>query len=259
MTVKHEASIVCVLLLAGASAAAGAEELDVERSTENPTLKAAGYGAFSALTMPARVGGTAAFAWGLGGYDSSRKGPLVDTTVEVRLWGPIALRGGATYSNDTSRMRPHVGARAQLLRQEAHGVDGSLAVFYKAEGFTEGEGEIETFASFGRTFEHVTLIGNLVYGQDPEGNERDGEVRATAFHQRGRFSFGLDGRTRFAIGAQHGKAATVEPKFDVMGGPLGSVTLGPIAVFAEAGPSAFSLGGTTRAGVAAFGGIGSAF
>lgn len=231
---------------------------DVPRP-EHPTARAVTDGAFSPLTLPARVGSTQAYAWGLGGYDSSRRGPVVDSVVEVSLWGPIALRGGATYSNDTRRLRPNVGARAQLLRQEVHGIDGALAVFYKAEGFTEGEGEIETFASFGRTFEAISVAANLVYGQDPEGNERDGEVRATAFHRHGRLTFGLDARTRFAIGTQRGKAATKEPKFDLMSGPLGTVTLGPVALFAEIGPSAVSLAGTTRAGVAAFGGVGSAF
>jgi len=234
----------------------GADQ-DVPRASPMPT--AVGDGAFSPLTMPARVGSTQAFAWSLGGYDTSRKSAVVDTSVEVRLWGPIALRGGATYSKDTSQMRPHIGARAQLLRQDRHGLDGSLSVFYKAEGFTEGEGEIETLVALGRRFQALSVAANFVYGQDPEGNERDGELRATVFRDQGGASFGLDARARFALGAQHGKNATREPTLDVVGGPVGTVTLGPVALFAEAGPSVFSLGGSTRAGVAAFGGIGSAF
>jgi hypothetical protein len=226
---------------------------------ESPTKQAVGEGAFSALTLPARVGTTPAYAWGLGGYDSSRKKAIFDTMAEVHLWGPIALRVEAVYSQDTQRMRPSGGARVQLLNQEKHGLDGALSVFFKTEGFTESEGEIETYASLGRRFEVVSVVGNLVYGQDPEGNERDGEVRATVFHQTGRFSFGADARARFAIGTQHGKAATVEPKFDALGGPMATVTVGPFAFFAEAGPSAFSLGGTTRVGVGGFGGLGSTF
>lgn len=242
------------------SEAARAQELDgVEQNTPNATRQAVSDGAFSVLTMPARVGSTRAFAWGFGGYDSTRIGAVFDSAAEVALWGPVALRGGATYSNDTNRMRPNVGARVQLLQQDKHGVDGAVSVFYKAEGFTEGEGEIETFASIGRTFDTVSVIGNLVYGQDPDGNERDGEVRAMLFHTRGRFSLGLDGRARFAIGTQHGKAATVEPKFDAMGGPLATVVLGTFALFAGGGPSALSLGGTTKVGIAGFGGIGSTF
>lgn len=240
-------------------AARGQERGRDEEVVGEPAQRAAADGSFMALTMPARVGSTNAFAWGVGGYDSSRKGPIADSVAEARLWGPLALRVSATYSSDTERMRPSIGVRAQLLRQDKHGVDGALGVFFKTEGFTETEGEIESFASISRAFDRFTLIGNLVYGQDPEGNERDGEVRASIFRQSGRFWYGLDSRVRFALGTQHGRAATVEPAFDAMGGPVGTIVLGPVALFAELGPSAFALGGSTHLGAEAFGGMGSAF
>jgi hypothetical protein len=184
----------------------------------------------------------------------------VDSAVEVEIWGPFAIRAQTTYSNDTDRMRPSIAGRVQLLRQERNGVDGALTVFFKTEGFTETEGEIETFASVGRRFEKLSLIGNLVYGQDPEGNERDGEVHAAAFHQTGRFILGLDSRVRFAIGTQHGRAATTEPKFDFVGGPVATVAAGPIGVFAEVGPSAFQLANDPmRFGIAAVAGLGAAY
>jgi hypothetical protein len=254
-----------VLVVLGAGVAIArpvvvAQELDQADATRgNPTLKLVEEGAFAPLSMPARVGSAGAFAWGLGGYDSSRKGPVFDSSVEVRLWGPIALRGGATYSNGSSRLRPNVGARAQFLRQESHGLDGALGVFYRAEGFTEAEGEIETFLSMGRRFGSLSVTGSLVYGQDPEGNERDGEVRLAVAHQRGRFAVGLDSRARIALGTQGGKAASTEPTFDAMGGPLATVVVGPIAAFAELGPSAFRLAGSTRVGAAALAGLGTAF
>jgi hypothetical protein len=247
-------------LVAAAPRVARATEPDLEPGASASTLRdAVASGDFSALTLPARVGATQAFAWGMGGYDSGRKGPLADSAVEVHVWGPLALRAGATYGNDTQRMRPSAGARLQLLRQEKAGVDGALSVFFKTEGFTEAEGEIETFASIGRTFDRVSVIGNLVYGQDPEGNERDGETRLSAFYRGGRFALGVDSRVRFAVGTQHGKAAAIEPTFDATGGPTATAMVGPLALFAEAGPSAFRLGGATSVGVAVFGGVGSAF
>lgn len=217
-------------------------------------------GAFMPFSLPARVGVTRAFAWGNGGYDSARKGPVADAAAEVQLWGPIAVRGGATYSNDTDRMRPNVGLRAQLLRQETTGIDGSVSVFYKAEGFTEAEGEIETFVSVGHVFDRTAVTGNLVYGQDPEGNERDGEVRASVIRSTGRFGFGLDSRARSALGTQHGTAAVKEPKYDATLGALGAVTLGGLVLFAEAGPNVVRMPQTTaRYGAIAFAGVGSAF
>ncbi|HEX3902421.1 MAG TPA: hypothetical protein VH853_06185 [Polyangia bacterium] len=200
------------------------------------------------------------FAYGSGGYDSSRRGPLVDSVVEARIWGPFALRFQATYSNDTDKMRPSVAGRAQFLRQERQGVDGSVTVFFKTEGFTETEGEIETFLSFGRRFEQLTLVGDLVYGQDPEGNERDGEVHGAIFHQAKGLMFGLDSRVRFAIGTQHGHAATTEPVFDFLAGPIATAATGMGAIFAQVGPSAFQLENSpTHVGVAALAGLGGAY
>jgi len=217
-------------------------------------------GTFMPFSLPARVGQTRAFAWGSGGYDSARKGAVADTAAEVQLWGPIALRGGATYSNETDRMRPSVGLRAQLLRQDRSGIDGALGVFYKAEGFTEAEGEIETFLSLGHVFERTAIMGNLVYGQDPEGNERDGEVRGSVLRRAGRFAFGVDTRARSALGTQRGTAAVKEPKYDATLGALGSVTVGGLVLFAEAGPNVVKMPQTTaRTGAMAFAGLGSAF
>jgi hypothetical protein len=109
--------------------------------------------------------------------------------------GPVVfahgMDGGAAYSNASSRMRPNIGARVQLLRQDAHSIDGALGVSFKTEDFTEPEGEIEVATSIGRQLGPVYLMGNLPYGQDPEGNERDGELRAALFGRRGRFPSGV--------------------------------------------------------------------
>jgi hypothetical protein len=226
----------------------------------DPAVAASGAGSFLPETLTAKVGTTGVFAYGSGGYDSSRKGPLIDSAVEAHVWGPFALRFQATYSNDTDKMRPSIAGRAQFLRQERHGVDGSVTVFFKTEGFTETEGEIETFLSLGHQFEKLTLVGDLVYGQDPEGNERDGEVHGAVFHQGKWLMYGLDSRVRFAIGTQHGHAATTEPVFDFLGGPIATAATGVGAVFAQAGPSAFQLANaSTRVGMAVLAGLGGAY
>jgi hypothetical protein len=255
-------AVLATAATAGAVRTARADETDrPEHPEASPAQQAAADGAFAALAMPARVGSTRALAWGLGGYDGSRRSAVVDAVAEAHLAGPVALRGGATYDASGKRMRPSIGARVQFLRQESHGLDGALSMFYKAEGFTEAEGEIETFLSVGRRFDRVSVGGSLVYGQDPEGNERDGEVRAAAFRQVGRFNLGLDSRARFAIGTQTRKpGAAAEPTFDALAGLTATATLGTFVVFAEIGPSAFKTSGAdTRLGATAFGGLGSAF
>jgi hypothetical protein len=85
-------------------------------------------------------------------------------------------------------------------------------------------------------------------------------VRAAVLHQSGRLVLGVDSRARFAIGTQHGGAATTEPRLDLAGGPVATAAAGPVAIFAQVGPSAFQLaGGPLRIGVAALGGIGAAY
>jgi hypothetical protein len=216
-------------------------------------------GALLPTTLAPRVGATGAVAFGFAGWDGARSAPIGSATAEVRVWGPFAIRGGAEYSDTRREPRPTIGGRVQILRQERHGLDGSLSVFYRPEGFTEPEGEIETFVSLGRRFERLSVFGNLVYGQDPEGNERDGEIRFASLYAAGRWTFGVDSRVRFALGTQRSAMAQAEPKLDLLAGPLAAATVGPVALFAQAGPSVLKLTDRTSAGVAALGGLGAVF
>jgi hypothetical protein len=244
-----------------ALARAQTEEAEIEKPMTPPPEVATAVrdGALLASTLAPQVGANAALAVGFGGYDGARSAPIGSATAEVRVWGPFAIRGGAEYSGVRNEARPSIGGRVQLLRQARHGIDGSVSVFYRPEGFTEPEGEIETFVSIGRRVDRIAVLGNLVYGQDPEGNERDGELRFASLYAVGRWTFGIDSRLRFAIGTQRGAMAQAEPKFDLMAGPVAAATVGPVAVFAQAGPSVLKLGNSTSAGVAGLAGVGSVF
>jgi hypothetical protein len=217
-------------------------------------------GSFAPWTMSARAARTDASAVGFAGYDSARRGPIAEARAEVHLFGPVALRGGASYSNDTGRMRPEVGARVGILREEAHGIDAALGVLFRAEGFDEPEGEIETFACASRSLGRFAAAANLVYGQDPEGRERDGELRASFIRRSDRFALGLDARLRLALGAAETATARAEPAFDALAGPIAMVAVGPLVVLGQVGPSAVKMRDASPIfGVAAFAGLGSAF
>jgi hypothetical protein len=247
--------------LAGTARAQAEDDFEIEKPMAPPPeiRTAVADGVLLPSTLSPRVGANAALALGFAGYDGARSAPIGSATAEVRVWGPFAIRGGVEYSSARKEGRPTIGGRVQLLRQNRHGVDGSVSVFYRPEGFTEPEGEIESFVSLGRRGERVSVFGNLVYGQDPEGNERDGEVRFASLYGFGRWSFGLDSRLRFAIGTQKGTMAAAEPKFDLLAGPVASATVGPVAFFAMGGPSVLKVSNATSSGVAALGGVGSVF
>jgi hypothetical protein len=187
----------------------------------------------------------------------------VSTTFgEVRAWRRAALRAGVELGDTTNRLRPTVGLRIGLLSQERQGVDGSLSVFYRGEGLTEPEGEIETVISVGRRIGRATLIGNVAYGQDPEGSERDGELRGALLARVSpRVFVGVDGRWRFDLGSETRKLeASNEATSDLDAGPVAALTLGPLTVMGHAGVSVVRrVGREAMTGAVALGGLGTSF
>ena len=164
--------------LAGTARAQTEDDFEIEKPMAPPPeiRTAVADGVLLPSTLSPRVGANAALALGFAGYDGARSTPIGSATAEVRVWAR-SRSGRRRVLERPQGGPPHDGGRVQLLRQNRHGVDGSVSVFYRPEGFTEPEGEIESFVSLGRRGERVSVFGNLVYGQDPEGNERDGEVR----------------------------------------------------------------------------------
>ena len=266
MTKQHIA-VACGVAAALAAPARAADpttpSLDGDPAVAEPAVVRRGAeGHYLPLTLAPTVGASAAVATGYGGYDGARGTAVMVSYAEVRVWGPIALRGGAELSDTLHRLRPSIGARMQLLSQQRHGVDGAISVSYRPEGFSEPEGEIETVASVGRRMGRATLLGNLAYGQDPEARERDGEVRAAALLRLGQRGYaGVDGRWRFDLGSESAKLiAAREPRYDLDVGPVAAVWLGPVALMAHAGLSVLRrVGESARVGAIAMGGAGTAF
>src|SRR5262249_16037495 len=123
----------------------------------------------------------AAFVTADGGYDGARKAGIIDFAAEIHIWGPITARVGGSYVSDADDVRPTVGALVQVFRSD--GLAGALGVFYKPEGLTEPEGEIEAASAVSKRFDQGTLVGSLTHGQDGEGNERDGEIRVGGLYK----------------------------------------------------------------------------
>jgi hypothetical protein len=244
-----------LVLLAGVARAAPA---DADAPAAPRVEATAARGSFLPLTHAASLDGQSAIATASGGYDGGRRAALFEATAEVRLWGPLAVRGGAVYTGDDRTLRPSFGARVQALHEGRHGIDGAVGVFYRPEGLTEPEGELEAVVSAGAHLGATYLLGNLVYGQDPEGRERDGELRLAGLRPvTSRLLLGFDGRLRFDLGSD--KPGRSGPTLDALVGPAASFLVGPVVLLAHAGASALRVHAAGTYGVFVLGGLGTAF
>jgi hypothetical protein len=222
-----------------------------------PARATVASGGFLSLTQAASLEGRRAAGIAVAGVDSARDSASAEVATEARLGGPVVLRAGVQYGTDSRQTRPSVGLRAQLLSEGRHGVDGAVGAVYKPEGLTEPEGEVEASLAVARHLGSIYAIGNVVYGQDPEGNERDGELRLAALAPVGSHAtLGFDGRARIDLGSRQATLmAHHEATFDLLAGPSASVLVGPVALLVQAGASAVTFHGESMR-VGAFGLLG---
>jgi hypothetical protein len=177
--------------------------------------------------------------------DGSKHSNTVDMNGEVQIWGPVrlVLRVDNVFASSNGKARPGIGAAVQLLDERKHGVAGSAYLSYKAEGFTEGEGEIEGLVSFAKQLGAVHGTLNLAYGQDPEAVERDGEL-AVGLHiepMHGLYT-GVIGRVRDALGSNGDKGTGILR--DMLGAVSATYVVGRFGVTASAGFAATKLAAT---------------
>ena len=223
--------------------------------------RAVAAGSYLPLSLTPELSDSSAQASVQPGYDGARDEATLRSFAQAKVYGPLALRLGVA-SGSASRLAPSVGARVQLLDQRSYGISLAASVFYKAEGFTELEGEIENMLSVARRFDAWLVVLSAAYGQDPEGHERDAELTLGCLLQLSPMAhLGVDARGRLGVGPRRETArAQLEPLSDFQAGPLLSLALGPLAVTAQAGVSALrNADQATRTGLVVAAGVGSAF
>lgn len=195
---------------------------------------------------------------GVVSWNGASSHTTVDFNGEVQVFGPVRLV--LRVDNAFDKARPGIGAAVQFLDEKKHGVAASAYFSYRAEGFTEPEGELEGLVSFGKQLGAVHGTLNLAYGQDPEGNERDGEL-ALGLHvepMHGLFT-GVVGRFRDALGSNGDKGTGVLR--DMLGGASATYVVGKFGVTATAGIAGVetTTSGSMKSGAAAALGIGAVF
>jgi len=160
-------------------------------------------------------------------FDGASSSVRVSALGEVNLWWRV--RGAVRLLDAFSdKPRPGVGAGLRWLDGDTM---STAYLFYKTEGFTEPEGEIEALLSFERAFGAVRASANIAYGQDPEGNERDGELAFVA-HLEPRTGWFIGGTARYRDALGSTKESVIRDGF---AGPTSTLTLGAFAISVNAG------------------------
>jgi hypothetical protein len=218
---------------------------------------------FFATTSSAVVGTAATVTSAWGGYDGAARTPMFSVGTELRLVRRVSLVGGVAYgaaSAADSGLRPQVGARVQLLGQSASGVDATVGFMFRQDRFTSEDGLFQGSLALGRTFGETSALVNLVYAQDGEGDDHEGEVRLAALrHVRGGLHVGVEGRYMHAVDSTDPHRMSLgTPSMEASAAPLVAYMAGSWAFIAEAGVSSHQ---TTRfaTGLTTIGGVGTTF
>lgn len=150
----------------------------------------------------------------------------VDVAGNVHLTGrfSLVLRVDNAVSDAA---RPGIGGAARLLDERRHGVAATGYLLLQGRRVrgtrkrTRSVGVVWALVWSGRG------TANFAYGQDPEGNERDGEASiGVQIEPVERVSAGVLGRYRDALGSR-GEAGVVR---DVFAGALATATIGRVGV-----------------------------
>lgn len=191
-------------------------------------------GAFLPWTLGPAVSSQRALGFVTGGYDAAWSRGLFEAGAEAVVWGPIALRAGGSYVEAQDRVRPWFGARAQLLHQGRHGVDGALAVQYRAGGFNLVPA-LESSLALGRHGDRSGVFLQAIYGAGLQEGERYIDVRVAATRSLGEHTLvGVEGRSQVDLEREWPEPAG-EPAYDLRVGPFVSYAAGAYVFTGQAG------------------------
>jgi hypothetical protein len=251
-----------LLLLGGAARA----QDELTAPPPQPARRGVEAGQLLPETVGANVSGGRATVVASSGYDSARGSATFGATADLRVWGPVAVRVGATYlpspaaSSNAAQLQPNFGVRVQVLDQQRHGFDGAVGFTLRKDRYTQDDGELQLTLMAARRSGRMGYFVNAAYGTDDEGDDRDGTVSLGALYAAGEhLQLGLDSRLRFDLfSSDKRRAQRGETSYDLVVGPTAALPLGSLALIAQVGYAAVK----TRAfssGVVALGGIGTSF
>jgi hypothetical protein len=266
MTTYHARHGVCVLAVAvlvtfALAPAASWAQTDKDPSEDDePARRAADAGALVPWTMSARSDTQRAVAHLSGGYDAAKNGATFESVVEARIFGRLSFRAGGSYVGPDGEVRPIFAGKLDALRQEGQGVDVAIAGGYEPHGFNTVRAVAATVA-VGRSFDALRVQANVGAGIGLEEGERYGDTRLAALYRIGnQFRAGVDSRFRIDLERDTDEPEG-EPDWELVAGPLATMTLGRFAFTGGVGVSAIRLRleTNTEVGPITYAGLGAVF
>jgi hypothetical protein len=256
-------SFVAFLMSGDAGATEGPDDLaGTDLAWSSKAMASAAAGTLLPQTLSPLVSAQRASVAVSSGYDGGHGSATLATVADVQLASFVGLRAGLTYlpNEDVNVFKPHVGLSVQLLRQGRHGIDGALGAFYRMERFSEDDGQIQLIASVARRFGRLATFANVGYGQDPEGDDRDGDVRlAGQVIVSSILQLGVDSHVRFDLFSSDARRlARGTTDLDFAAGPTATLTFDRFALVAQTGVSGVRVE-TMRTGALATLGFASVF
>jgi hypothetical protein len=180
----------------------------------------------ASITAGVRAGDGGGFVLGYSDWDV--RGVRLGANAEVALWQRVRAVLRVDALGGTAR--PGAGL-AYVLSPNA-----TAYLLYKAEGFSEPEGELEAALALA----HGPLAGSLTYGQDVDAKNRDIEGALAARTEVARSVFaGVLARYRDALGTTGEMIAR-----DGFGGATATLAVGRVAFTAMAGVAGVQKTGT---------------
>lgn len=266
MTTYHARHGVCVpaiamlVAIALAPAATRAETDKAPSDIGETARRAADAGALLPWTMAARSDTQTAVVHLSGGYDAAKDGATFESVLEARIFGRLSFRAGGSYVGPDGDVRPIFAGKVDALRQESQGVDLAVAGGYEPHGFNTVRAVAATVA-VGRSFDRLRVQANVGAGVGLEEGERYGDTRLAALYRVGnRLRAGLDSRFRIDLERDTDEPEG-EPDWELVAGPLATMTVGRFAVTGGAGVSAIRLRleTNTEVGPVTYVGVGTVF
>lgn len=215
-------------------------------------------GSLSAEMDPA----TSAVGTGWSGYNGATDTPVFTSTAEVWIVPRVSLVAGLGTTTQPGPVseRAQGGARVLILDQQHHGVNAGVGFMYRKDRFTNEDGMLEWSAMVSRRFGATLAVANIIYAQDGEGDDREGEIRVVGVHDLGSgLHLGLDNRVRESLGSSDPhRAQHSNPTLEFNAGPLLAYTIGRWSLMTEAGVSGQKVD-RLHTGMLILGGLGASF